>query len=58
MFGWIIIVLLVLAALGWTFLVVLANGMSDAPTMAFQGTWSVGGAWAVVLGAIIYKVWV
>lgn len=34
-------ILFLLAALGWGFIVVMANMMSDNPSQGFEGGWSV-----------------
>jgi hypothetical protein len=37
-------ILATLAAIVWTAIVVMANGMSDAPSQVFQGGWTVAAA--------------
>jgi len=52
------IVLAILATIASVILsgfVVMANGMSDAPQMAFQGGWMIAGAWLVT--AALYLAW-
>jgi hypothetical protein len=57
MLGWIVITLLTVCAIGWSLMIFLANGMSDAPTLGFQGLWSIAGIWVVVIGAVVYKLY-
>ena len=57
MLGWIVIVLLIIGAIGWSWMVFMANAMSDAPTIGFQGWWTIAAAWAVVIGAVVYKLY-
>ena len=56
MFGWIGVVILVILALGWTWMTVMGNAMSDCPDMGFQGGWLLAGVWAVVAAAFLWKV--
>jgi hypothetical protein len=44
-----------IAAVLWTAFVVFANGMSDAPSVGFQGEWSIIGAWGVT--AALWLAW-
>jgi hypothetical protein len=48
-------ILATIASIIWTGFVVVANGMSDAPQMAFQGGWMIAAAWVVV--AALYLAW-
>ena len=48
-------ILATIASIILSVVVVFANGMSDAPTMAFQGGWMIGGAWLVT--AALYLAW-
>ncbi len=45
----ILAILSTIAAAAWSFVVVMANGMSSAPSLGFQGGWTIGAAWAVVV---------
>ena len=56
MLGWIGVVILVILALGWTWMVFMGNAMSDAPGMGFQGGWLLAGVWVVVAAAFLWKV--
>ena len=40
-------ILAVLGAIVWTLFVIAANGMSDAPTLGFQGGGSLIAAWLI-----------
>lgn len=44
-----------IAAIVWSALVVFANGMSSAPSLGFQGGWSIIAAWAAVL--VLWLAW-
>ena len=56
MLGWIGVVILVILALGWTWMTFMGNAMSDAPGAGFQGGWLLAGVWAVVAAAFLWKV--
>ena len=56
MLGWIGVVVLVILALVWSWVVVFGNAMSDAPGAGFQGGWTIAVAWVVVVGAFVWKV--
>ena len=56
MLGWIGVVILVILALGWTWMTFMANAMSDAPGAGFQGGWLLAGVWVVVLAGVLYKI--
>ena len=57
MLGWICVAILIVCALVWSWITFMANAMSDAPGMGFQGGWLIAGVWAVVVGAALYKVY-
>lgn len=44
-----------LASIVWSFFVLFANGMSSAPTAAFQGGWSIALAWIATI--ILWIAW-
>ena len=56
MLGWIGVILLVILALAWSWIVVFGNAMSDAPSTGFQAGWTIAVAWVVVVGAFLWKV--
>lgn len=54
------IVLAILATLGslvWSWIVLMANGMSSSPSTPFQGGWSIIAAW-LVTAALWFGWWV
>jgi hypothetical protein len=55
MLGWIVVVILFLGAIGWSFITVFGNAMSDDPGIGFQGGWLLAGVWAIVFAALMYK---
>jgi hypothetical protein len=56
MLGWVVIAVLVICAAVWSWMVFMGNAMSDSPGGNFQGLWWIVGAWAIVVGAVVYKI--
>jgi hypothetical protein len=57
MLGSIVITLLIICAVLWSLLTFMANSMSDAPGMGFQGLWTIVAVWAVAAVAVLYKIY-
>lgn len=51
----ILAILATIAAIGWSLLVVMANGMSSRPTKGLEGGWTIIAAWLAVLA--LYAGW-